>query len=156
MARLSRAALWLFTIFLGLSVGAGLYEARIVVPIWQETPPETWVNTGVRFWVFVTSGPLTLLALASIAMAPVSHRPSRKWWLAALGATLAERLATFGYFIPTMIRLQQQAGGAEVVATLEAWALLNHGRLLLAMAAWLLALKALSKLEAPDERSGLC
>jgi hypothetical protein len=33
--------LWLFVITLGLDLGAGLYEARIVVPLWAGGVPET-------------------------------------------------------------------------------------------------------------------
>ncbi|TKT78191.1 DUF1772 domain-containing protein [Aquamicrobium sp. LC103] len=138
--------LWLFVIFLGISVGAGLYEARIMVPIWRDTPPETWLNTGIAFWAFVTTGPLTLLVLAGLYFSWRSVGPVRPWWLAALVVSVMERIATFAYFIPTMVWLQGQTGdaGAVVASTLETWTLLNHGRHVLSILAWLLALKALS------------
>ena len=146
-------ALWLFVIFLGISVGAGLYEARIMVPIWRETSPETWLNTGIAFWAFVTTGPLTLLVLGGIFLAWRSHGPARRWWLYALGVSVVERIATFGYFIPTMIWLQAQPGSstASVIETLDTWALLNHGRHILSASAWLLSLKALSLIGAGRE-----
>src|SRR5438876_117396 len=63
--------LWLFVINLGIAFGAGLYEARIVVPQWLSPSPESGLswnaelarqsNTGMRFWVYVTTVPLTLL-----------------------------------------------------------------------------------------------
>ncbi len=34
----SRVLLWLFVINLGIALGAGLYEARIVVPEWIDAP----------------------------------------------------------------------------------------------------------------------
>jgi hypothetical protein len=152
MSRPARMALWLLVIFLGVSVGAGLYEARIIVPIWQETPPETWVNTGTRFWAFVTSGPLTIVILASLILAWRSAGPVRIWWLAALGVCVLERMATFGYFIPTMIWLQNQSGmDGEAASILERWAFINYGRHVLSISAWLLALKAFSMLGLPDE-----
>lgn len=140
--------LWLFVIFLGISVGAGLYEARIMVPIWYDTPPETWLNTGIAFWAFVTTGPLTLLVLAGLYCAWRSTGPVRPWWLAALAVSVVERIATFAYFIPTMAWLQGQTGdaGAAVTSTLETWTFVNHGRHVLSISAWLLALKALSLL----------
>ena len=38
--------LWLFIINLGIAFGAGIYEARIVIPGFADTPPHTWPNTG--------------------------------------------------------------------------------------------------------------
>jgi len=56
-----------------------------------------------------------------------------------------ERVATFSYFIPTMIDLTTSAlPDAEVKATLSRWLTFNHGRHALTLTGWLLALKALS------------
>jgi hypothetical protein len=73
--------LWLFVINLGIACGAGLYESRIVVPQCLSGSSESgyrWnaeaarqANTGPRFWVYVTTVPLTLLTLASLVAA---------WW----------------------------------------------------------------------------
>jgi len=38
---MARIALWLFVIALGIDLGAGVYEARIVVPLWANGVPET-------------------------------------------------------------------------------------------------------------------
>jgi hypothetical protein len=38
---MARITLWLFVIALGLDLGAGLYETRIVVPLWAGGVPET-------------------------------------------------------------------------------------------------------------------
>jgi hypothetical protein len=61
--------LWLFVINLGIAFGAGLYEARVVIPQWADMPPKTWPNTGLMFWVYVTTVPLTLLTLANVIAA---------------------------------------------------------------------------------------
>jgi hypothetical protein len=42
---MSRALLWLFVINLGVALGAGLYESRIVVPQWLSVSRE-----GVSHW----------------------------------------------------------------------------------------------------------
>ena len=146
MSRASIVLLWLFVMLLGISVGAGLYEAHVMLPIWATTPPESWINTGTRFWAFVTTGPLTLTVLAGLWFAWRSPRPVRPWWVAAVAVATIERMATFGYFIPTLAPLmgQPNADATAVSATLETWELLNHGRHLLSVGAWLLALKALS------------
>jgi Anthrone oxygenase len=138
--------LWLFGLDLGIAFGAGIYEGRIVVRQWEDTPPQTWPNTGLEFWAYVTTVPLTLLTLASLVAAWRDQGPRRYWWLGAVAITVAERSATFSYFIPTMIRLMgtEDLSEAEVKATLSQWRGLNYGRHVLTLAAWLAALKALS------------
>ena len=144
--RLVDIALWLFVINLGIAFGAGLYEAAIVIPQWKNTPPATWINTGLRFWVYVTTIPLTLLTLASLILPWLIDGPRQYWWLAAGVVVALERAATFAFFIPTMIRLQtdKALSPAAVRLGLGHWMLMNHGRHVLAFAGWLLALRALS------------
>jgi hypothetical protein len=145
--------LWLFVLNLGIAFGAGLYEARIVVARWLRTGPNApagWDaeaarrdDTGRRFWAFVTTGPLTLLTLASLLAAGRAGGPVRSWMWAAALAALADRLVTFAYFIPTMVRLMRTADASEAtVATAARWARLNYGRLAILLVAWLAALKA--------------
>ena len=114
--------LWLFGLVLGISFGAGIYEGRIVVPEWANTPPQTW---------------LTLLTLASLVAAWWEQGPRRSWWLGAVAITIAERSATFSYFIPTIIRLMgtEEVPEAEVKATLSQWRRRNYGRHALTLAA---------------------
>src|SRR5207244_13613867 len=106
---LLKALLWLFTINLGIVFGAGLYESRVVVPLWASAPPMSLrsPDTGRRFWAFVSTIPLTLLALANLAAAWGAAGPERAWWLSATLIVLVERAATFAFFIPTMLRLQR-------------------------------------------------
>jgi hypothetical protein len=54
---------------LGIAFGAGLYEARVAIPQWADLPPKDWPNTGLLFWVYVTTVPLTLLAFANLIAA---------------------------------------------------------------------------------------
>lgn len=138
--------LWLFVINLGVAFGAGIYEARVVIPGWVNTSPQAWPNTGLMFWVYVTTVPLTLLTLASLVAAWLAQEPRRSWWLGAVAIIVVERIATFSYFIPTMIRLMgtEALARAEVEVALSQWMLLNHGRHVLTLAGWLAALKALS------------
>ena len=137
--------LWLFVINLGIAFGAGLYEARVVIPQWADLPPKDWPNTGILFWAYVTTVPLTLLAFANLIAAWLDKSVRRKWWLSAVFIVLIERLATFSYFIPTMINLtSSDLPEAEVAARLSQWLLFNHGRHLLTLTGWLMALKTLS------------
>ncbi|MGH7793900.1 MAG: hypothetical protein ACREQ2_03205 [Candidatus Binatia bacterium] len=58
--------LWLFVINLGVAFGAGVYEASVVMPPLADIPPSLWPNTGVMFWVYVTTVPLTTLTVANL------------------------------------------------------------------------------------------
>jgi hypothetical protein len=138
--------LWLFVINLGVAFGAGLYEARVVIPQWGNIPPRAWPNTGLMFWVYVTTVPLTVLTIANLIAAWLTQGPMRFWYLAAVCIVIVERVATFSYFIPTMVRLMSTEGLADgdVKAALSQWLLMNHGRHVLTLAGWLAALKAFS------------
>lgn len=87
----SAALLWLFVINLGIAFGAGLYESRVVLSEWGGIAREMWPNTGLKFWAYVTTVPLTLLTLASLLAAWQSTGPERAWWLAAVVIIVAER-----------------------------------------------------------------
>jgi hypothetical protein len=139
--------LWLFVIFLGTAFGAGLYESRVVVPLWTSDPPASLrsPDSGHRFWVWVTTGPLTLLTFANLVVAWQTQGPVRGWWLTASIVALVERGATFGYFIPTIIRLQRRPTLTQtaVRSALARWVLLNYVRIGLTLVAWIAALKVL-------------
>jgi hypothetical protein len=145
------ALLWMFILNLGIAFGAGLYEHRIVVPMWLGSSPDgemRWHadavrrdDTGRRFWAFVTTMPLTLLTLANLFVASRVAGDLRGWWLAAGLAALADRALTFSYFIPTMIGLMNAADSSPSVAIATRWTHLNYLRHALVLAAWLAALK---------------
>ena len=145
--------LWLFVVNLGIALGAGLYEARIVAPDWLPVSPggePVWDaaaaredNTGLRFWVYVTTVPLTLLTLAGLVAVRWTAGRVRGWWLAALGAALVDRAMTLTYFIPTMVRLTSETMSASEAARVATqWMSLNNVRHLATATALLTALKA--------------
>jgi hypothetical protein len=156
---ITKILLWLFVINLGIAFGAGLYESRIIFPQWLSSSPESvyhWdaeaareANTGLKFWIFVTTVPLTLLTLANLTVAWWARGAARRWWLVAAVAALADRIFTFSYFIPTMVKL---TGGSlsqpEAVSVAAQWGNLNHVRHVIILVAWLAALKAFSLLYA--------
>jgi hypothetical protein len=141
-----KVLLWLFVINLGIALGAGIYEQRVVIPQWEHIPPQEWPNTGIEFWAYVTTVPLTLLTLANLVAAWLERGPRRNWWLGAAVISVVERIATFSYFIPTMLWLQgtEDLSQAEVQAALSQWLLLDYDRHVLTLGAWLAALKAFS------------
>lgn len=156
MAYLLRTAfLWLWVIDLGIALGAGLYESRIVVPQWLTASPDAalaWradaarqANTGLGFWLYATTIPLTVLTVANAWAAWRTRGAARKWWLLAAVLVIAERAMTFAYFIPTMGALMRDSGLADASALAIAmqWVELNRVRHGLIAAAWLFALRTL-------------
>jgi hypothetical protein len=151
---ISYVLLWLYVINLGIAFGAGLYESRITVPQWLSFVPGAeyrWnavaareANVGLRFWVYVTTVPLTLLALGSLVALWGAPEPARRWWLISVGAALVDRALTFGYFIPTMIRLMRGDFQPDSVAVSKArqWVTLGYLRHAATLIAWLAALQA--------------
>ncbi|MCY7351488.1 MAG: DUF1772 domain-containing protein [Cytophagaceae bacterium] len=153
---ISETLLWAFVINLGIACGAGLYETRVVLPQWFNKSPTAGLqvnsgamrqtNSGLRFWAYVTTGPLTLLTLANLVIAFQSSGPRHDWWLAAALVTLLERMGTFAYFIPTAIRLMKSEATSSLtgLAMVTRWVRLNSIRELLTLIGWLLALRVLS------------
>jgi hypothetical protein len=151
--RWMKIILWLFVIDLGIAFGAGLSEHRIVFPRWLSVATDGGLhwnadavrldNSGLRFWAYVTTGPLTILTVANLWVAwSYTHRWLRLWWVGASAVSLVERVLTLAYFVPTMIGLMNAPDTIESVATASRWSELNYVRHSLTLAAWLLALQA--------------
>ncbi len=152
--------LWLFVIDLGIAFGAGLYEQRVIHPEWfgggswktglrVDSEAMRRTDTGRRFWAYVTTVPLTLLALASmpVALGAQALGPVRDWWLSAAVITILERLGTFFFFIPTALKfMHADLPESSAAAMASQWVRLNRMRLAFNLLGWLAALKALSVL----------
>ncbi|MGH7564347.1 MAG: DUF1772 domain-containing protein [Gemmatimonadota bacterium] len=149
----AKVLLWLYVLNLGIAFGAGLYESRIVIPDWlamseggyrwnAEAARED--NTGLRFWVYVTTVPLTVITFANLVGAWRARGSSSVWWTVAALTALVERLLTFLYFIPTMIELMGDGTipGVEAEAMAQQWVNFNYLRHGLTLIAWLAALRA--------------
>jgi hypothetical protein len=85
-------------------------------------------DTGLRFWVYVTTGPLTLLTLANLFVAWKASGHEHGWWLTAALMVLGDRILTFSYFIPTMVGLMNAADSPASVAMAGRWMSLNYLR----------------------------
>jgi hypothetical protein len=149
---LGRVLLFLFVVNLGIAFGAGLYESFIVLPHWLTIGPDGALhwnaqaaladNTGEQFWVFVTTIPLTLLALLNLwAGWRKTEGPLRVWWLTAAVLSLLDRAMTLGYFIPVMVGLMASGDTPEAAANAQRWMNLNYVRHALVLGAWLAALR---------------
>jgi hypothetical protein len=153
---ISEALLWLFVVNLGIAYGAGLYEKRIVLPQWFTDSGDgrlhvnieamRQTNVGVRFWVYVTTVPLTILTLGNLVIAVQSTSARHAWWLAAGLIVLAERIATFTFFIPSAIALTRPdpPSVSAAGALASRWVRLNYLRDALGLLGWLAALRTLA------------
>jgi hypothetical protein len=151
-------ALWLFVLFLAVALGAGLYESRIEVSQWIPDTPAgpAWdaeaareADTGRRFWVYVTTGPLTVLTVVNLVLAWRSRGELRRWWLTASLVSVVDRVLTFGFFIPTMVVLMSGTlAPQEALDAAQRWAALDWLRHGLSLVALLAAIRALTLLTA--------
>lgn len=159
--------LWLLVIFVGIQLGAGLYEKMAVVPLWDSVPGDQVLDrmhssgmygAGRSFWPFV-SVPVALLAVVNLVLAWRSRAAHRRWWLAAAAFMVTYAVFSYTYFVPQMLMLQSagESWPAErVESVVDWWTSLNYLRLVLGACGWLCALKALSLLgvTALDQPSG--
>ena len=143
-----------FIINLGIALGAGLYEARIVLPLWFHKVNNNYqvnveamreIDTGRKFWGFVTTMPLTLLTIVNLVFACKAATPLYGWWLSATLIILLERIGTFIFFIPAAIKLQkgENLPVSKTSNMIFWWVRINYVRNGLTFAAFLIALKAL-------------
>ena len=143
--------LWLLVIFSGIAAGAGIYEARVMFPLWLTATGDTLTwnasvaassDPGLKFWAFVTTGPLTLLTLIIIFLVWRTRGELRKWLLLTVVLLLIDRLMTFTYFIPTMVGLMSDSlDPAKAAEIAKQRGDMNIVRLTIAGLAFLAALK---------------
>ena len=130
---MAELGLLLLVINLGIVCGAGMYEQRVVLPLWfpktSSTSAGIRVNhamildtdPGMKFWAFAATVPLTLLTLLNLwtsfqaplyAPSPAAALTSRwsavLYWRAAACVALLERTGTFCFFIPTMLHIMRR------------------------------------------------
>lgn len=153
-----QVVLSLFILNLGIALGAGLYEAKLIMPLWFPKSTESGyrvstqgmseVDSGRKFWAFVTTGPLTLLTLANLLLVCQLKPPGYEWWLAAALIALIERISTFSFFIPTVIRLQRadQLSPQRINRLVTRWIGFNYIRNLFTLLAFGTALVAFASI----------
>jgi len=152
---MANMSLWALVVAMGFQIGAGVYEARVLVPLWSSAPPESVIafqkqplrpDSGPRFWIIVT--PLVgLISLLNVIVAWGSTGPQRLWWLLGAGTSLVVVIVTFAFFVPILVRDLPRAGElppAVVATKVRWWVRLNWVRVVVLLAAWLAVLKAFS------------
>ncbi|HXT04851.1 MAG TPA: DUF1772 domain-containing protein [Casimicrobiaceae bacterium] len=148
--------LWLFVIALGLDIGAGIYEGRIVVPLWSADVPATLaagnpygrvaINAGILFWSRMTSV-VALLALVTLAFSLRTPPPLRTRQIVASVAELVAVAMTLFYFRPTLVRLFMGHGEGlspdAIRSTVGLWVMWSRVRIMVSLVAWCAAIQAL-------------
>jgi hypothetical protein len=151
----ARIVLWLFVICLGLDLGAGIYEARVVVPLWADGVPDTLaagnpygrvaVDAGMHFWAYMTSA-VAVLAILTLVFGILAPMPRRGWQIFAAAVELVAVAMTLLYFRPTLVRLFLSHGAglsaAEIASTVGRWVTWSRVRIVISLLAWGAALRA--------------
>ncbi len=158
---IAQIILWLFVIARGITIGGGLYETFVVMPLWSLAPPDSVIayhhhnaanpqfaiNAGGRFWMFFT--PLVgLLSIATLLSGWRTRPKHRKWRITGSVLTLVVVVFTFVWFVPNIILLTGKGVLAmnpdEVKSLTNWWVRLNWLRAVFYLTGWLAALRALS------------
>jgi len=153
--------LWLFVIALGITLGGGLYETLVLMPLWDTAPPNSVTayyqhnvanpqfapNQGGRFWAFIM--PLTgLLAIATLLSGLRTRPEHRKWRITATVLTLIIFASTIVWFVPNIIKLTGEGvmtmKADEIASLTNWWVRLNWVRAVVYLAVLLASLRALS------------
>jgi hypothetical protein len=156
--QLCSTLLWMFVVFSGIAIGGGIYEVRVVYPNWMHSStPETLarrlsesgqMNAGRHFWPFI-SPMVSLLSLLNIWAALQTSGAVRTIWLASAVVVAIRSIATYSYFVPTMIlRLYrpETMTRSDLEKTVRRWTSLSPLRIYLEVPGWIAALWVLSNL----------
>ncbi len=153
--------LWLYIIVLGITIGGGLYEQLVVMPLWSLSPPDSVVSyyqhnvanpqfapdQGGRFWIFFF--PLGALLTIATLVSGLKTRPEhRKWRMVSTILALIITVFTFAWFIPNIITLTGESitklSGEQIINLTNWWVRLNWVRAVLYLAAWIAGIYALT------------
>jgi hypothetical protein len=146
----------LLIFFTGLGIGGGLYEALVVYPRWKKDPTPTTLtqklessgqNAALKFWPLVS--PISaLLSIINMLVAWRSVGLTTAWFSAALIIFL-KSLATYLYFVPTMMRKfkrPETMDAEKLRKSVALWTSLSPVRIVVEVVAWIGALSALLSL----------
>ena len=158
---ISQIILWIFVIWLGIEIGAGIYEALVIVPLWASAAPDSVIgfyqhntadprftmNAGLRFWIFATPG-VGLLSIATLLTSFKTRPEHRKWRLTGAGLALIVVISTFAWFVPTLIKLTSgqvlTMNPNDIASLANWWVRLNWLRAGVYILGWIAALRALT------------
>lgn len=158
--RIEQTLLWIFVILSAFVIGGGLYEMRVIVPLWANSPPDSaWYweaqrlanpqyapNSGLRFWIYLT--PLHfLVATATLIAGWKTVGAHRRWLMVSTVIFILLHLSAFVWFVPVVSQiLSSRALGLSperVVSKTQWWVMLSWGRLMISLIGFGCGLRAL-------------
>jgi len=163
-AFITQTILWLFVIFVGIHIGAGVYEVFVITPLWAGMPPESvtgwnpvpqYAINPAKYWG-IFSPVVALLTLALLIAAWLMPPVRRKWALVAGVCLFIVVLSTVLFFVPILIKTIGTRGSdfssGEITTMVNQWVGWNWLRLAVMIVGWLAAIRALSISSAPIPR----
>ena len=159
--QLEQALLWLFVLLAGIVMGGGLYEMRVIVPLWAHSPPDSaWYweaqrianpqyapNSGLRFWIFVTPAHL-LVSVATLLAGWRATGAHRRWLFGATITFIVLHVSALMWFVPTIGQILNSrslgVSAEDVVRKTQMWVALSWARGALGIAAYAAGLLAVA------------
>lgn len=159
---IEQTLLWLFVVLAAIVVGGGLYEMRVIVPLWANSPPESvWYwqaqrftnpqyapNAGVRFWIFVTPAHL-VISLMTLVAAWKTQRRHRFWVISATIIFIMLHLSALFYFVPALEKIYNSRSlnlpPEEIISRVHLWVRGSWLRFAIALVGFFCGMQALRK-----------
>lgn len=156
MRIIASISLWFFVIGTAFTLGAGLYEALVVVPFWSAGAPASLaegnpllqvpIRSGQVFWPYFTPA-LGLIALITLITSFGTAPHHQVWRVAASGLLLLVTITTLAYYRPVIIGMVIYHGSGSTPEALAAqahrWVALNWLRILAVAASLAMGIRAL-------------
>jgi hypothetical protein len=144
-----------FIFSVGLGIGGGLYETRVVYPNWSKDPTpdglsEKLISSGQagaarRYWPLVSPAS-ALFAIVNMFLAWDQVGIVRELWLMSSIAIVLKSLGTYGYFVPTYIRRIAKPNTMDTMTLrrlVRQWTGLSPLRIVVEIFAWITGMWAL-------------
>lgn len=144
-----------FLFSVGMGIGGGLYEARVVYPNWATDPTpeglrEKLVSSGQagagrRYWPLI-SPTSALLAILNAFFAWHQTGLVRTLWLVSSVSIILKSVGTYGYFVPTLIgriAKPETMNTPTLRRVVGTWTALSPLRVLVETFAWITGIWAL-------------
>ncbi len=144
-----------FVFSVGMGIGGGVYETRVVYPNWAKDPTpeglgEKLVSSGQagagrRYWPLV-SPTSALLAILNVFFAWHQTGLVANLWLMSSVSIILKSVTTYTYFVPTYIRRISKPETMNTTALrriVRTWTALSPLRVLVEIFAWITGIVAL-------------
>jgi hypothetical protein len=168
--RIEQVLLWIFVVLAAVVIGGGLYELRVIIPLWAHAPPESvWEfatqrtnnpaftpNSGIQFWIYFTPAHL-LVSIATFVTAWKTQRAHRRWVMISTAVFIILHLGAIVYFVPAIDKLFNSRNlgmsPAEVASRVHVWVYGTWIRFFIGLGGFLCGLRALQVPPGGEARS---